>query len=827
MNYRNPKKLERNVKASGVIRPLKIAFIVPGAISDESQKILDEVFRFSYAKWGGARYLLIPFQEDFIDSLFYEWLDIYDADIVYSYCTLPEEIIRKIERVNSPAYLIKHDFGNERRYIAVNIQHDIEPISSISCTHSPEIGAGGRSVVPNILCQHNPVDGDRFITDNFGNQTSLNNYLNPLSGLYETTCLTSEDTPANNFVGTHRIHSQTGAIEKLANNEVFTVSRLASIHSESVVSINSYSISNSFYIVVGQSVLDRINFWNTRHFHDVRNVTCCSLIVTSDQLLDDDFCREIGGYLNKQNFIGNNQRQVKLISSSVDNETLQQIRERLAEHTYNAISIAQEPDRLVAPSREDLRNCRNFYSDKFNLLISEDISEQVLPEPSHLRFVSPKFTSHGSGRFAVELLIDRHNSLSRYSNVVDGWLLPRRAYVSNIYGPKCIRVSKSNQLVYVGGNSTNIFGAFINNASSVEIHLPDDSDAINYLVVGRKYYWESDLRHELFPTNIEYITHSDKGQNFNGVVSMFGSLHDAANMLTNKLWRDVFKSIGEENQDFIFTHGKLSDFCPRDGETKNRIVEQLQLNSPKQASQYITAIFKDALEYLVQMEAVSPIYNWACGNCGHQNIRTVDKLKLNNSCDICRERHSMQIGDSFEWKYLLNKFIYKVLFVNSGLAVLWGLYQLQDMGRRHSFLYLPEVLLRYDHYDPNSKNEIDLIGVLDGQFFAGEVKRSADYFCNRQGEAEKFMAVIREVSPDVAILVFEQWSEEQGNIVQTKLQIEELKENFLNTFGGNIELRVLVFSELPRYHQLEDDFGIFGRHTSKLYDNWEKQRQQP
>jgi hypothetical protein len=825
MSYRNPVKLEQNVRVSGIIRPLKIAFIVPSTTTDESQKILDEVFRFSYANWGGARYLLIPFEEALIAPIYYEWLDVYDADIVYSYCTLPEEIIRKIERINSPAYLIKHNFGNERRYIAVNIQHDVEPVSSKSCIHSPEIGAVGRNAVPSILCQHNPVDGDRFITDNFGNQTSLNNYLNPLSGLYETTCLTSEDTPANNFVGTHRIHSQTGVIEKLANNEVLTVSSLASIHSEFVASINSYSLSNSFHIVVGQSVLDRINFWNTRHFHNVRSVTCCSLIVTSEQLLEDDFCREIGGYLNKQNFIGNNQSQVKLISSSVDNETLQQIRERLAGHTYNAISLSQEPDRLVVPSREDLRNCRNFYNDKFNLLISQDISEHVLPEPNHLRFVPPKYTSHGSGHFAVELLIDRHNSLSRYSNVVDGWLLPRRAYVSNIFGPKCIRVSKGNQLVYVGGNSTNAFGAAINNSSSIEVHLPDDRDAINYLVVGRKYYWESDLRHELFPTNIEYITNSDKGQNFNGVVSMFRNLRDAAKLLTNKLWRDVFKSIGEENQDFIFTYGKLSDFCPRDRDTKNRIVDQLQINSPIQASQYITAIFKDALEYLVQMEAVSPIYNWACGNCGHQNIRTVDKLKLNNSCDICREHHSMQIGDTFEWKYLLNKFIHKVLYFNSGLPVLWGLYQLQDMGRRHSFLYLPEVLLRYDHDDPNNKNEIDLIGVLDGQFFAGEVKRSADYFCNRQGEVDKFMVVIREVSPDVAILVFEQWSEEQGNVEQTKLQIEELKENFSNTFEGNIELRVLVFSELSRYHQLEGDFGVMGEHVSKLYDLWDRRTQ--
>jgi hypothetical protein len=825
MSYGNPVKLEQNVRASGIIRPLKIAFIVPSTTTDESQKILDEVFKFSYTNWSGTRYLLIPFEEDFIDPIYLDWLDTYDADIVYSYCTLPEAAIRKIEKVNSPAYLIKHNFDNERRYTAVSIGHDIYPVSSNSCLQSPNVGVVGRNATPNILCQYDPVDGDRFVTDNFGNQTSLNNYLNPVSGLYETTCLTSEDIPANHFVGTHRIHSQTEVIEKLANNEVFTVSKLASIHSESVVSINSYTISNSFHIVVGQGVLDRINFWNTRHFHTEKSVSCCSLIVTSEQLLDDDFSRAIGGYLNNQNFIGNNQRQVKLISSSVESETLQQIRERLAGHTYNVISVVQEPDRLVTPSREDLRNSRNFYNDKFNLLISEDISEQVLPEPNHLRFISPNYTSHSSGNFAVELLLDRHNNLSRYSNVVDGWLLPRRAYLSNIYGPKCIRVSKGNQLVYVGGNSTNVFGGAINNTSSIKIHLPDDRDTINYLVVGRKRYWESDLRYQLYPTNIEYITHSDKGRNFNGVVSMFGNLHDAAELLTNKLWRDVFKSIDGENQDFIFTHGKLSNFCPRDIVTKNRLVAQLRLNNRKQASQFITAIFKDALEYLVESEAISPIYNWACGNCGHQNIRTVDKLMLNNPCDICRESHSMQIGSSFEWKYLLNKFIHKVLYVNSGLSVLWGLYQLQDMGRRHSFLYLPEVLLQYDYDNPDNKNEIDLIGVLDGQFFAGEVKRSADYFCNRQGEVDKFINVIKEVSPDVAVLVFEQWSEELEAIEQTKQQIDELKERLAVTFEGDIELRVLVFSELSKYHQLEDHFGIMGEHVSKLYDFWDKQTQ--
>ncbi len=167
--------------------------------------------------------------------------------------------------------MIEHDFGNAQKYFPVNISF-YNPIKSISTVYSPYIFSYLRNKATNtpisLITQFSPEAGDRFITDNFGNQLDTNMYLNELREVFNTYCLSIEDIPPNNHVGTTLVKSRTEILDLLANREATTVAHLARIHTESIETVINHSLKNAFSIVIGSSVKDRISLWNIRHFHN-------------------------------------------------------------------------------------------------------------------------------------------------------------------------------------------------------------------------------------------------------------------------------------------------------------------------------------------------------------------------------------------------------------------------------------------------------------------------------------------------------------------------------------------------------------------------------
>ncbi|EPJ48705.1 MAG: hypothetical protein OFPII_05140 [Osedax symbiont Rs1] len=604
MHYKRPVQLENSIKVTGYNRPIKVAFIIKTRESEENHKILDAIFEFSYTCWSGAKFLIIPARGGEIkDPRFVDWLDEYDADIVYSFVPLNDELIKKIEKINSPAFLIEHEFGKERKYLAVKMEHYCQPVCSISTIHSPlafpQFRFTNATVGINVISQNAPLYGDRFITDNFGNQFSSNVVLHEIRDLFGTICLTPQDTPDHFNVGTYKVHSPAEVIDKLANREATSVSRLASIHSESITPINANAYSDHFTIFVGTSVQDRFCFWNSRKFYPERHESACSLILSPDQFSDDRFVEALGGYLNNLNFIGDNGNEVALRSRTVSIDDLNEIRDKIQKKTHNRVSVASLCYETVVPTKQELEHSLGFFVDKFNFSVLEDISNTRITSPEHFEYINPKYTTHYAGEFLIECRIDRHNNLSTSSNIVDTWLLPRRAYTSRVFGASCLRISKNNLPTFVAGKKRLGFGRNHGNTDlSLEITLPSDIEVINYLLVGKKHYSMDDKRHGVLKTNIEYITHSPMGKNLMGVISMFDSLNEAAALLTNRLWRDVYEHVSQQDSDnYIFEYGKIFSFRPQDGAIKKHLMEQLLLNSPKKASQFITACFKDVVAY--------------------------------------------------------------------------------------------------------------------------------------------------------------------------------------------------------------------------------------
>ncbi len=58
------KRLEKDVQIDIHKRPIKIAFFISDEENENNHLILDEIFKYSYTCWGGARFLILPLNSD-------------------------------------------------------------------------------------------------------------------------------------------------------------------------------------------------------------------------------------------------------------------------------------------------------------------------------------------------------------------------------------------------------------------------------------------------------------------------------------------------------------------------------------------------------------------------------------------------------------------------------------------------------------------------------------------------------------------------------------------------------------------------------------------
>lgn len=75
-------------------RPLRIAFLVESG--EHAALMLDGVFADCYSRWGGRFSLVVPCVNCQIVAAYWQWLEAFDPDIVYSYINLAAEAVLEI-----------------------------------------------------------------------------------------------------------------------------------------------------------------------------------------------------------------------------------------------------------------------------------------------------------------------------------------------------------------------------------------------------------------------------------------------------------------------------------------------------------------------------------------------------------------------------------------------------------------------------------------------------------------------------------------------------------------------------------------------------------
>jgi hypothetical protein len=328
---------------------------------------LDAVFFESYTRWAGAYTLVIPTKaQEFLADGYGEWLKHYDPDFIYSYVDLNAAFVDKIDRLCCPIAFLKHEKRNRKdreidwRAFLPGWDHYIQPVSSISTVQSPasypQFPHEERPREPTVFTQYGMEPADRFLADNFGTGFSLHNVTHAIPGFFKTLCLVPANLPGHVVAGTERCFSTPEALRAIGDRKATAIARLAMVNSAGMPRPESMGWAFAFRLFIGNTPLDRIHFWNSRHLGSSWSDTSNALILEPAFFDDEQLVKQLGQYLNKNNFLGrgNGPYQAEIHSSSVAADVLNAIRDKLKPHTWNAVYVSRAFNAPAIPSQEDL-----------------------------------------------------------------------------------------------------------------------------------------------------------------------------------------------------------------------------------------------------------------------------------------------------------------------------------------------------------------------------------------------------------------------------------------------------------------------------------------
>jgi len=489
MNQSHSRNIGKSVEIKASNRPIKVAYVVPHEETPVNHMILDAVFHESYTRWAGAYTLVIPANSTtFLHPECKSWLEFFDPDFVYTFLELDSSLVEQIDMSCSPIAFLRHKMrgGNPDdrgwRAFTPEWEHYFQAVSSSTTIPSPytqPVSIVTRALESEVTVATEYPEGfmGRLFGDNFGNAFHPTAVTHAVPGLYRTLCLVPSDLPTNVVAGTERCVSMAEMLSAISTRRTLPIARLAMAHSEAIPKAEPYPWADSFSLFVGSTLLDRLHFWNARHFPRSYAASLGSIILDLGFFEDPELVKQLGQYLNNNNFLGqyNGPARVGIHSYSQTKEELSSIAEKLRKETYNLVTLGNDFSLPAVPMQEDLEKAFvRGATDTSTFKLNEDFTTLTAKEPNHFTVLPPRFKGLTKGQWIIELDIQRHNNLSKYSNVIDSWELPRRRGIVRAFTSKLGKVTRNHNLAVLPKTKDFLFtGGAIFEESSYDLSLPE------------------------------------------------------------------------------------------------------------------------------------------------------------------------------------------------------------------------------------------------------------------------------------------------------------------------------------------------------------------
>ena len=765
-------------------RPLRVAYLIP---ESPCHTLLDTIFDEAMSRWGGRRTPIIATDGLTIRQAEWNLLDLWDADIIYSYVNLQDELHDRISYCLAPSVLETHrDVGADHdhrafRPAASQLDWALKSISVLPrIARLKEIR---RERVVEVLDKERGSRTERDLADSFG---FLSNCLVDLSlSPYAKRLSFQEvghDKFAPRFSGDEVISyiSDVNEMEGRISNErdLLFPSQMSDMFCPYLNALHDYrnSWEDHLTIVVGGEVEDRLLFWNAIHRYKSLDV------FRSNQILRFDPSRFqnglpawiehlCSGVINNRHLDHNHAPNVRIISSTISVERLEEISNniRSLRHVMSSFSKLAVSD-IFEPLREKDPRERYQYGLTLwpawnwqDIRVIESVrienGEIDLPcvKPWHINDFPLGPTTIGA--WLQDLKIERSEDHSRYSNTIHHWMFPRRLALHN--GITVENYGGSRAAVHPPLRPTERGSLSVWDDPRWKrptLRLPHDIDAFYQALVKHHPNTISEReahRGKTSHTRIQTVKLSDKGRDLLGVLRFFRNLNEAVVFLTNPYILSVISKLSPtdpaENQDRISMLkkeladrliGRSSDDQDLDRAAK-RVLELAArwLKKESKENEYVsyasllqqlTEIAKDKIDrrdmddcikFLRNQNFLLQGYGWRCARCQHSNWTSLKDISNSLECVICSSPEDAPIGGDVNSHFKLNPFVSAAFSPTSAQGSVIWCLSLLLQRAQHSFMLTPTLDIKDEAEVPRG-TDLDVLACVDGKVHFYEVKRS-------------------------------------------------------------------------------------------------------
>jgi hypothetical protein len=794
-------------------RPIRVAFLVDE--HEHWKPMLEAIFANCYGRWGGRFNLIVPCENGEIRPAYLPWLTAYDPDVIYCYVDLSDTIIQQLHERLYPSYFSRHNFYNtdQRESYAFRPQFSLGPLSSLSVALLASRAtalSGPRPVTLVDVHSRNPAPP--LIQENFGCYSqSLNQYPVPpyLAEYIQAFTLTDQEIidnphlvprPQGEFVSDYR-----SFLSQLASRRDVSGLALLSASMCPRIQMNDPRWTNRINLIVGDSFIDRITFWNARSYLDAYlDPTFVTLKLAQGDIDDDYIFASVIAFIRNRMHVtySSNMSRVTIRSASHSVQQVEQFVERFRRaDQFN--SYSSEPIDSIdqcCPAASVLETAMDHVEERGVFRVS-DWQETTFSEasfrppmafPHHIRDGPSTPSGIARGAWALDLDIERATDYSRFENVRHRWRLPRRLRMTTAFsrtyqlggmaGPLCVpRVTKHGLISLFGGMDGQL----------PELTLPTDESAFRYaLCVPRNWQPFAPGRGPHQNSLFYAIRPSDKGRYFTALMHLSGDIHDSREIFLKRFWSHQLEFLGaspsagesrlpdlirrlqsrlrsgqlivqedwERVARVVLTEAREVRLAPRYLRF-NRLAEQFEefrnaywathpAGAPREEwDEHERKSLEDSVQYLCQREILHQGHEWLCPRCNNSNWVSVNSLRKMMECEVCGTTQPAPV--STPWHFKLNSFVLEGLRDHGLLANLWCLSRLSDQAEASFFFLGPhELFFTTDStYRARPDAEIDLVVVVDGVVHLCDVKTS-----NQNIDLQRFAELARQIRPDVATL---------------------------------------------------------------------------
>ena len=804
-------------------RPIRIAFLVE--VSEATHPILDAIFEYCFSLWGGRFNLVVPCVEGLPLPGYAEWLKVFDADVIYIYAaTLANSREFELHETYYPSSLQLHSTLGERADFRPRIKLDplsagtVLPVAAMRRSFDAGVGA-------KIVGALGELADDRFVVNSFGNispgllsmvRTHLRDQSSPLWAVRSDEIERSQPFIR---IGEAVESSVAAVLECMAKDvRITTASRLSAMATRRI-SLDGTKWSESLNLVVGESVADRIAYWNIRHhMPSHRDGDLTDLWATPRDFEDPAFVVALRVYLARQNHVrpnyGGAEPRVTLRSVSLDDEALARLSGVMTstrswcQYSHECLGSLSD----VVPTRDVLARSYAVDSGSSMQLSASWVESQVsgdrldVPriEPAHLRHVPSSIRSSNAGAWALEIDIERSVNHSPYSNVQHRWRLPRRLRVTRSFLDWYQISEPFGAIVAPRVSSGGLLTLYtVIDGAALKVRLPQDHEAICVgLQRGRDWLPVSGRADEQLPQACHAARRSAAGRYFWGVYQLFGDMNSARSFLLHAFWRKQLGAYGaleqrtELRRNVVATtlRNRLGGraFDPDNGDQLDRIADivlqeaaALRMAAPalswasferdfeitideylkrhpeggdrdlQEERDHYRSELRSNVQWLCQRGVLHQGVEHRCRQCLHRSWISIEVLGRRVQCEVCGTQEGAPVHTP--WQFRLNGFLHEALQKHGVGPLFWALDRMQQHNS-HSFWFDGPLDIFEDQVALERRQpstDIDLTVIDGGVSIMCEVKQSARVFRSPERLAQSLLTL----RPDVGMVAVMQPTE--------------------------------------------------------------------